>query len=523
MEFIFLVIAVVGLIIAYFELVVPFVKGEVKFSKKFPFITSTKITVQEIKPRRKREVRDLKTAPSIAVLPFVNLSGDIENEYFSDGLTDDIITHLSKIEELKVISRTSVMHYKKTDKHLLDIGEELGVANILEGSVRKARDRVRIVAQLINAQTDEHLWAETYDRELSDIFAIQSDVAQGIAAALKAHVSKEEKKLIEKKPTENMEAYELYLQGRFFWNKRTLEDLQKAIRYFEQTIEKDPNYALAYAGIADSYNDLPSYSDFPPKEAYPKAMNAALKALEIDDTLAEAHTSLAHIKDDYHWDWEGAEREFKRALELNPAYVYARHCYAMHLLTLRRFDEAIEEMKRAHELDPLSLVTTRNLGWVFYHARQYDQAIETLQKTIEIDPNYSFTHYVLGLVHIQKSMYDEALLEFQKERKVSKAYNPMLESSLGVLYMHMGKRVEAEKILDDLIERSKKTYVCPFTIACLYFALEQDEQGFGWLDKAYEEHGYWMPLAKIFPTLDRIRSDPRYIALLKKMGLYDST
>ena len=464
---------------------------------------------------KKEAVSLLPSRPSIAVLPFDDLSPQRDQDHFCDGMTDDIIAKLSKLEGLKVISRTSVMRYKNTDKDIKVIGQELGVATIVEGSVRRENNNIRVNAQLINVEDGFHLWAETYDRELINVFDIQSDVAEKIARALKAKLSPEEIEGIEKKPTENLEAYSLYLKGRWLWNKRNEEDLNKAIEYFEQAIEEDPNYSVAYAGLADSYIVLPDYSSFPTKKAYPKAEEAALKALEIDNTLAEAYTSLAMVKGAFEWDWLGAESDYKRAIELNPGYATAHHWYGWHLMWLGRHDEAIAEIKIAQELDPLSLVISRNLGQFFYYARQYDKAIEALQRTIDVDPNFSQVHLVLGSAYLQKSMYEEALAEFQKE--ISQTGIGI--TAIGITYAKMGRREEALQLLDDLIKRSKEEYVSRSGMASFYFALRDDDQGFMWLDKAYEERDSGLNNIKTNPSYDSVRSEPRFKSLLKKMGL----
>jgi serine/threonine protein kinase/Tfp pilus assembly protein PilF len=464
---------------------------------------------------KKEAVSLLPSKSSIAVLPFEDLSSQRDQEHFCDGMTDDIIAKLSKLEGLKVISRTSVMRYKNKEKDIKVIGRELGVATIMEGSVRKENNNIRVNAQLINVEDGFDLWAETYDRELINVFDIQSDVAGKIARALKARLSPEEIEGIEKKPTENLEAYSLYLKGRWLWNKRTEEDLNKAIEYFEQAIEEDPGYSLAYVGLADSYVVLPDYSPFPTKKAYPMAKEAALKALEMDNTLAEAYTSLAMVKDSLEWDWVGAERDYKRAIELNPSYATAHHWYAFHLTGLGRHDEAIAEIKIAQELDPLSLIISRNLGMFFYYARQYDKAIEAFQRTIDMDPSFSEAHFGLGVAYFQKSMYEEALAEFQKE--ISQTGIGI--TAIGITYAKMGRRDEAQQVLDDLINRSKEEWVSPIGMARLYFALGENDQGFKWLDKAYEDLDSALWNIKVSPVYDSVRSDPRFKAILKKMGL----
>jgi len=456
---------------------------------------------------------------SIAVLPLKNLSGDPEQEYFADGMTEALISELAQIKALqRVISSTSVMRYKGKDKSLPEIARELNVDAVVEGSVLLVGERVRITAQLIEAKTDRHLWAQRYERDLRDVLTLQSDVARDIASEIKLTLTPEEQARLASARPVNPEAYQLYLKGRLFWNRRTEEGLKRGIEYFEQAIEIDPNYALAYAGLADSYHLLPWYSTFPPNEAYPKANEAALKALEIDNTIAEAHASLAAIKMNYDWDWEGAEREFQRAIELNPNYATVHHWYAFYFMWMARFDESIAEIKRALELDPLSLIINCDLGQLFYYARQYDQAIEALQKTLEIDPNFISAHAFLGSVYLQKSMYEEALAEFQKEKKLPRGL-PFVENLIGVTYAKMGKRDEAQQVLDDIMKRSKHEYISPYLLAVIYFSLGENDQGFEWLEKAYEERDPELIYLKIEPAFDSIRSNPRFIALLKKVGL----
>ncbi|MEA2554630.1 MAG: adenylate cyclase, partial [Fimbriimonadaceae bacterium] len=351
---------------------------------------------------------------SIAVLPFTNMSADAENEFFSDGLTEDIIAQLSRISALKVISRTSVMQYKATVKNLRDIGRELGVSTILEGSVRKAGSQVRITAQLIDAKTDEHLWTETYDRELSDIFAVQSDVAQKIAEALRAKITASEQERIRRKPTENMEAYQWYLQGRVHLGKRTEESLRKAIGFFERAIATDPLYALAYTGLADAYIFMSLLEFMPPREAFPKARTAAEKALEIDPSLAEAHASLGLVRFQFDWDWPQAEKELTRAIELNPNYATAHHFFADYLKGMGRFDEALVQIREAQELDPLSLAISSGVGHVLYLSRNYDQAIDAYRHTLELDPKFVQARLWFGRPFLQKGRFEEAISELQQ-------------------------------------------------------------------------------------------------------------
>jgi len=456
---------------------------------------------------------------SIAVLPFADLSLKKDQEYFCDGMTDDIITKLSKLKKLKVISRTSVMQYKNTDKNIKEIGQALGVASILEGSLQKEKDKIRVNVQLINVEDDFHLWAETYNRELESVFDIQDEISRSITEALRIELMGKEKVFLVKRYTENLEAYNLYLKGRYFWNKRTEEGYKKSLEYFKQAIEKDPTYALAYAGIADYYNLLGYYDYLPPKEVFPRAEAAAKKALRIDDTLAEAHNSLAFVKENYDWDWEGAEREYKRAIEFNPSYATAHQWYAGYLGAMGRHNESIAANKRAQELDPLSPIIGADLGMNFISARQYDQAIEEFEKVLEMDPDYVVAHFFLGLAYAGKKMYDEAIAEAQKALELSGGDDSLIKVFLGVIYSLSGRKDEAKKILDELFEMSKQKHVTPFGIALIYTGLDQKDQAFAWLEKAYEERDQWMPSFKVNPMLDSLRSDPRFKVLLKKMGL----
>src|SRR3989440_1186711 len=333
---------------------------------------------------------------SIAVLPFDNLSRDPDNAYFAEGVQDEILTRLAKVADLKVISRTSTQHFKSAPENLPQIAKQLGVTNILEGSVQKAADQVRVNVQLINAITDAHVWADTYDRKLTDIFAVESEIAKNIAETLQARLSGSEKTSIAKTPTVNPEAYELYLKGRFFWNKRTGADLKRAIDYFNQAIAKDPNYALAYAGLADSYTLLSVFSAASPQDSIPQARVAAKKALELDNTLAEAHASSGRILSGYDYDFERAIAEFERAIQLNPNYATSYHWISNGPLTARgEFDRAITEGKRAVELDPLSMIDNADLGQIYFYARRYDEAISQVGKAIEIDPHSYLAHYYL--------------------------------------------------------------------------------------------------------------------------------
>ena len=460
---------------------------------------------------QKEAIPLVPSKPSIAVLPFDDLSPQKDQGYLCDGFAESLINALTKVEGLHVPARTSTFSFKDKEQDIQEIGEKLNVKTVLEGSVQKAGNRVRITAKLINIADESLLWSEQYNRELDDVFAIQDEISLAIVDKLKVKLMGREKAKLVKRPTENLKAYTLYLKGRLYWRKRTYKDLMKGLEYFELAIKEDPYYALAYTGIADSYQILSNNGFIPSKEGYPKAKEAALKALEIDNTLAEAFASLAIIKSDFDWeDWEGAEREFKRAIELNPGYATAHHWYAFFLMYIARHDEAIKEIKLAQQLDPLSPRINANVGHMLFYARRYDEAIKALKNAIEMFPDHTIGYTYLGYVYLQKSMYEEALEQFQKGNS---------QGGLGITYAKMGKRDEAQQVLDDLIKLSMQKYVWPYDLALLYFALGENDQGFKWLDKAYEERDIGLCYLKAEPMLDSVRSDPRFKALLKKVGL----
>src|SRR6266581_2875141 len=454
---------------------------------------------------------------SIAVLPFDNLSGDPQNAYFSEGVQDEILTRLAKIAELKVISRTSTQRFKSAPNDLRQIARQLGVANILEGSVQKANDQVRVNVQLINALTDAHLWADTYDRKLTDIFAVETEIAKTVADVLQAKLTGSEQHVIAARPTANTEAHQLYLKGRFFWNKRTGNDLKKSIDYFEQAIAADPNYALAYAGVADGYVWLPGYTAGTPRDSYPKATAAAKKALELDDTLAEARTSLAIAIWLYDFDFSQANREFQRAIELNPNYAIAHQQYGnITLSALGRFDDAIVEGKRAVELDPLSLVINTDLGSNYCFARRYDEAIAQLRKTLEMDPRYYYAHVDLGQVFAAKRAFAEAISEYQKARALND--DPFVLGLLGHAYASSGNKTEALKILDQLKEVSRQRYVSLYSFAIVYLALDDKQEALRWLEQSYQDRaGADIGWIRVDSLLDPLHGDPRFEALAEKI------
>jgi TolB-like protein/DNA-binding winged helix-turn-helix (wHTH) protein/Tfp pilus assembly protein PilF len=457
---------------------------------------------------------------SIAVLPFVNLTADPEQDYFADGMTEALIADLAKIRTLHVISRTSVMRYKDTKKPLPEIARELHVDAVVEGSVLRSGQRVWITAQLIYAATDRHLWGATYERDLRDILALQGEVSRGIAQQIRVTLTPQEQARLASAGPINPAAYEAYLKGRFYWNRRVGQEFSKAIKYFQQAIELDPNYALAYVGLADGYNMLTNYDLLPPKEAVPQAKAAARKALEIDGTLAEAHDSLAFAHMYYDWDWPGAEREFQRAIELDPNYADVHHWYGLYLAMMGRSDEAMAEMRRAQALDPLSLIINTNVGWLFYFARRYDQAIEQCRKALELDPNFFSARVKLGWAYEQLGMHEQAIAEFQTVLNVSPD-DPVLRAMLSRAYALSGRRDEAVKITDQLSEQSQRRYVSPYLVALVYAGLGESDPALDWLEKAYENRCGWLAWLKVDPKLDNLRSDPRFADLLQRVGLQD--
>src|SRR5712692_8506146 len=453
---------------------------------------------------------------SIAVLPFANLSRDPDNAYFADGIQEEILARLSKIAELKVISRTSTQKYKSAPDNLREIAHQLGVTHILEGTVQKAADQVRVNVQLINATTDAHLWAEIYDRKLTDIFGVESDIAKTIADTLQAKLTGAEEHAIAARPTENTQAYQLYLKGRYFWNKRTGNDLKKSIDYFQQAIAADPKYALAYVGIADAYVLLPGYSAGTPRDCYPKAKAAAKKALELDETLAEAHTTLAMPIWLYDFDSSQATREFQRAIELNPNYATAHHWFSLGLASLGRFDDAIAEGKRAVELDPLSLVINADLGADYYLARRYDEAIAQQRKTLEMDPGFYYAHFILGEALAAKGAFEQAIEEYRKAHALDD--DPWVLGLLGHAYASSGNKTEALKILDQLKELSTQRYVSAYSFAILYLGLGEKQEALRWLEQSYQDRaGSDIAWIRVYSLLDPLRGDPRFEALAEKI------
>jgi TolB-like protein/Flp pilus assembly protein TadD len=453
---------------------------------------------------------------SIAVLPFENLSRDPDNAYFAEGVQDEILTRLAKVADLKVISRTSTQHFKSAPENLPEIAKKLGVMYILEGSVQKANDQVRVNVQLINAMTDAHLWADTFDRKLTDIFAVESEIAKTIAETLQARLTGSEKSSITKTPTVNPEAYELYLKGRFFSEKRTGADIRKSIEYYDQAIAKDPNYPLAYVGLADSYLLLSPYGDIPPKESTPPARAALKKALELDDSLAQAHASsglLATLELDVH---RGIS-ELERAIQLNPNYATAHHWLARPLMAIGQSDRAIAEGKRSIELDPLSLICNADLSWVYFNGHRFDEAEAQARKTLEMDSRFAVAHYDLGAAFQFKGKLTEAIAEYQKSAELNGDDQYSL-AMLGQAYARKGQMDDARKVLARLSEKPKSRYVAPYALALVLTALGDKAHALDELERGYDEGGFYISLITVDPFFDDLRGDPRFEALVQKIA-----
>jgi TolB-like protein/DNA-binding winged helix-turn-helix (wHTH) protein/Flp pilus assembly protein TadD len=455
---------------------------------------------------------------SIAVLPLENLSADASQNYFADGMTDELITDLAQISALRVISRTSVMVYKGARKSLPQIARELNVDAVVEGTVLRSGDQVRITAQLIEASTDKHLWSQSYESELRDTLALQNRVASAIADQIRINLTPQEQAALKNVRVVNPEAYESYLKGRYFWNKRTADGLKVALAYFNQAIEEDPKYAQAYSGLTDTYALLGDwqYAVMTPKEAFPKAKAAAIKALELDSMLGEAHNSLAFVLDGFDWDFDSAGKEFRRAIELSPGYATAHHWYAWHLSLLGRYDEAIAEMRKAENLDPLSLIINADLAELLVLAHSYDESIRQSRKTIEMDPNFALAHNQLAQAYLQKHMYDEAVAELQKAVQLS-GDSPTCIANLARAYVASGNRSEAVKLLGDLKKRSNPSYSNVSEIAMIYASLGNTDQAMNWLEKGYEER--FNPGVLLRPGFDPLRADSRFQNLAHRIGL----
>jgi len=461
---------------------------------------------------------DEKAIETLAVLPFINESANPEMEYLSDGITDSIIYRLSQLPHLRVKSRNSVFRYKGKDTDPQAVGADLGVQTAVVGRITQRGDDLIINAELISIADNSLLWGQKYSCKLTEVLAVQEEITKQISAKLRLRLTGAERDLLAKHYTENTEAYQAYLKGRYWWNKRTEQGFQKAIEFFNQAIEKDPSFALAYSGLADCYALLSDYGLLAPKEGYPKAKEEALKALQADDNLAEAHTSLAFILFIYDWNFSAAEKEYKRAIELNPNYSVARLWYSTYLSGMGRHDEALAILRQAQEADPFSLIVNRNVGRAYYFSRQYDQAIEQLNKTLEMDRNFIRTYTYLGSALEQKGMTDQAIAIFQEGLRIYPDERILL-SRLGHAYAVTGKRAEAQKILRRLNEIAQQCYVSPYEFALIYAGLNEKDKAFEWLEKAFYEPADKLVDLKVEPQMDNLRSDPRFANLIRRVGL----
>ena len=466
-----------------------------------------------------RRPRSRKAINSLAVLPLLNASADPEMEYLTDGITESLINNLSQLPKLRVMARATVFRYKGREVDPQEVGRELSVRAVLTGRVLQRENRLIIKVELVHTTDGSQLWGEQYNRQLADIFAVEEEIANEIAEKLRLKLSSREQKRMAKRYPENAEAYQLYLKGRYYWNKWTAEGTKRGIEYFQQAITVDPGYALAYAGLADCYGSMTGQGiGLSPAEAFQRARAAAVKALTLDDTLAEAHTSLGLIKLNHDWDWSGAEREFKRAIELNPNYPTPYHWYSHYLIVMDRIEESLIMSKRGLELDPLDLEMNAHLAWHHYFARQYDQAIEQCLQTMAMDPNFHETHWFLGWAYAQTGQYAKAVDASQKAIALSGG-SPEMSAELGYVYAVWGKNDEARKILDELKELSERKYVSPYGLALICAGLGEKDQALEWLEKGYQKRAGFLIYLGRQPQFDALRSDPRFVDLLRRLGL----
>jgi TolB-like protein/Tfp pilus assembly protein PilF len=453
---------------------------------------------------------------SLAVLPLENLSGDREQEYFADGMTAELITELGKISSIRVISRTSVMRYKGVRKPLAQIARELNVDAVVEGEVLRSNNRVRVTAQLIDTAEDKHIWAEAYDRDLRDVVGLQGDVAQSIANAIRARVTPAELARINPGRRVDPDAYEAYLKGRYFFEKRTSEGMYKGLEYFQQAIRKDPRYAEAYAGLAMTYQNLGSYEMLPAKESYPKAREAADRALQLDGALSEAYSARGLVSSMYEWDWNAAEQDFQSAFIVSSNDATAHHWYAEHLINIGQADRAIAELERARGLDPLSLPINATLGRAYRDARRYQESIDQCRKTLALDPDFALAHWCLGVSYVAVRQYAEAITEMQRANAVGES--PLYTYGLGYAYAAAGNKTRARAVINALKQRADQTYMPAYFIASIYAALNETDQAFAWLQRAYEERDPQLTYLLLDPFIDPLRSDTRFNALVRKVG-----
>ena len=469
-----------------------------------------------------RAPRVSKVIGSLAVLPFENMSRDPDNEYLSDGIAGSLINILATVPKLRVIAQSTVFRYKGREIDPQAVGRELNVRAVLTGRIMQSGGSLRIGTELVDVATGSRLWGEQFDRKPGDIFVIQDEISHEISEKLRLQLTKAEKKRLVRRHTEDAEAYRLYLQGRHHWNRWTEEGFYKAIGYFQQAVEKDPSYALAYTGIAESYVLLGWNSYLPPKEAFPKGKAAAMTALRLDPDLGEAHTPLAAALWLHDWQWPEAQKEFKRSLELNPAYPTANHYYAEYFMTMGRHAEAIAKVKNSQELDPLSLIINVAIGWTFYMGRQYDEAIEQLLRTVELDPNYPMTYWILGLLYRTTGRYDLAISAGEKSVELSGG-SPLMRAALAHTYGKSGREKEARRVLDDLTELAKHKYVAPHFLAGIHIGLGENDRAIESLEKSWEEHSHWLIYLHLDPSMDDLRNDRRFQDLVRRVGLPAAT
>lgn len=474
------------------------------------------VRVSLAKPKKRRSAR--KAIQSIAVLPLENTGESSSTEYLSDGITESLINSLSQLPKLRVMARSTVFRYKGQRIDPQKIGQELDVAAVLTGRIVQRGEVLSIQAELVDVSDGSQLWGEQYTRKLSDIFALQEELSREISGKLRLRITGEAKDRLTKRYTESTEAYERYMKGRYYWSRRTAEGLRKAIEYFHQAIEKDPSYALAYAGIADSYNLLSAYGILSPKESVPIAKQAAMRALELDSDVAEGHEALAHVKMLYDWDWDEAETEFTKAIALNPNYALAHQRYSIQLATLGRTDEATAEIKRAQQIDPLSLIINTDAALILFLQELYTEALDQCYKTLELDPNFSVAHFQLGLIFEQLGRFDEAIEAFG--RGVSLSADRSFLTAPAHTYAVWGKQEQAKKMLNAVLELSEHRYVSPYRIAIVYTGLKETEKAFEWLMKAYQERSVWLIHLhlKVDPRLKSLHSDPRFPEILRLMN-----
>ena len=465
-----------------------------------------------------RSERVSKIIDSLAVLSFENASRDPQNEYLSDGIAGSLINILATVPKLRVIAQSTVFRYKGRPIDPQSAGRELNVRAVLTGRIMQSGGSLRIGTELVDVATGSQLWGAQYDRKPGDIFAIQDEISNEISGKLRLKLTRAEKKRLTKHQTDDAEAYRLYLKGRHHWNRWTEDGFYKAIEYFQQAVEKDPGYALAYTGLADSYVLLGWNSYLPPKDAFPKGKMAAMRALRLDPNLGEAHTPLAAVLWLHDWQWQEAQREFERSLELNPAHPTASHWYAEYLMTMGRHVEAIARIKNSQELDPLSLIISVAIGRDFYMARRYDDALEQLRRTVELDPNYPVTYWVLGLLLRKMGRYELAIDEGEKGVKLSGG-SPLMNAALAQTFATAGKRERAIQILDDLTNLAKQKYVAPYFLAGIHIGLGEDDRAIEYLEKSYEEHSHWLIYLHLDPSMDSLRSNPRFQDLSGRVGL----